>query len=57
MLSKWYNYDVTFNNHKAQNIKFTGELDKYSSIEPVIEAIEQVTGLDIKLSRNTIVIN
>jgi len=57
VLSKWYNYDVTFNNHKAQNIKFTGELDKYSSIEPVIEAIEQVTGLDIKLSRNTIVIN
>lgn len=56
VISKWYGYEVTFMNKNKGNIKFTGELDKYSSIEPVIEAVQQVTGLDIIINGHTIII-
>ena len=56
VLSKWYGYQVTFENLQARTIRFTGELDKYSSIEPALEAIEQVTGLDIDLHQQKIII-
>lgn len=56
VISKWYGYEVTFMNQNKGNIKFTGELDKYSSIEPVIEAVQQVTGLEIIISGQTIII-
>jgi ferric-dicitrate binding protein FerR (iron transport regulator) len=56
VLSKWYGYHVTFESLQARTIRFTGELDKYSSIEPALEAIEQVTGLDIELHQERIII-
>ena len=56
VLSKWYGYHVTFESKQARTIRFTGELDKYSSIEPALEAIEQVTGLDIELHQERIII-
>lgn len=56
VLSKWYGYHVTFESLQARTIRFTGELDKYSSIEPALEAIEQVTGLDIELHQKRIII-
>lgn len=56
VISRWYGYELTFMNQNKGNIKFTGELDKYSSIEPVIEAVQQVTGLEIIINGQTIII-
>lgn len=56
VISRWYGYELTFMNQNKGNRKFTGELDKYSSIEPVIEAVQQVTGLEIIINGQTIII-
>ncbi len=57
VISRWYDYQVVFNDEKAAQTMFTGNLDKYQSIEPFIEIIEQVTQLDITLKDKLIIID
>ena len=52
VVSKWYNCEVRFENDRAKSKKFTGELDRYSNIGPILESIEQVTML-LTLHRKT----
>lgn len=54
VISKWYGYEVVFHNDKARTKRFTGELDRYGEIAPVIESIEMVTGLSIKIQDDRI---
>ena len=48
VLSKWYGCRVTFVDKTAAEKHFTGEIDRYASIEPTLEAIGRVTGLLIE---------
>ena len=56
VLSHWYGYEVVFKDEKARQKKFTGELDKYSSFRPVLNAISSVTDINFTINGNTIVI-
>ena len=54
VLSHWYGYEVIFKDEKARQKKFTGELDKYSSFRPVLDAISSVTDIRFTINGNTI---
>ncbi len=54
VLSHWYGYEVVFKDEKARQKKFTGELDKYSSFRPVLDAISSVTDIRFTINGNTI---
>lgn len=56
VIAQWYGYEVVFRNEKARRKLFTGEIDKYSSIEPMLEAIRTVTDAEIHISGEQIVI-
>lgn len=56
VVAHWYGYEVVFRNEKARHKLFTGEFDKYSSFEPMLEAIRTVTDADIHISGEQIVI-
>ena len=56
VLSRWYGCRVEFDSDATREMRFTGELDKYSSIEPILKAIQVVTGLDIELNKENITI-
>lgn len=57
ILSHWYAMDIRFDSDETRSIMFTGNINKYSSITPAIQAIRQVTGLHIETKDNTIIIN
>ena len=57
ILSHWYGMNINFVSEETRHITFTGNLNKYSSIEPAIHAIHQVTGLRIEIKNNTIIID
>lgn len=56
VISHWYNMKVEFSSDDIQEIRFTGSIDKYEPMAPTLNAIENITGLKIKASDNTITI-
>lgn len=56
VVSKWYNVDVAFEDAAARNVRFSGSLDKYEPMQPTLSAIEAITGREIKVEKNRIVI-
>ena len=57
ILSHWYGKEVRFVTDDIREITFTGNLNKYSSIEPAIQAIHMVTGLRIEIINDMIIIS
>lgn len=56
VLAKWYNCEVSYCDDNYRNIMFTGEIDRYASVESVLHAINQITGLDLKVEEGKIVV-
>lgn len=56
VLSRWYGFSTEFRNPEAKAKHFTGELDRYGSIEPTLDAIGKVTGLTLTLSGDRILV-
>lgn len=56
VLSRWYGLTVEFRNPDAKEKHFTGELDRYGSIMPTLDAIGKVTGLTLSLSDDHLVV-
>jgi len=56
VLSRWYGFSTEFRNPEAKAKHFTGELDRYGSIEPTLDAIGKVTGLTLTLSGDHLVV-
>lgn len=56
VLSRWYGLTVEFRNPEAKAKHFTGELDRYGSIMPTIDAIGKVTGLTLTLNGDHLVV-
>jgi len=57
VLAHWYNCKPCFHSSEAKKKRFTGELDKYGSIEPTLDAISAVTGLSIEYDGHEVIIN
>lgn len=56
VLTRWYGYKVVFEHPILGETTFTGRFDKYDKMENQLNAIRMVTGLNIKIQENTIII-
>lgn len=56
VISKWYGKKVIFETDNIRKLSFTGDIDRYSSIQPVLNAIQRTTSLDITLSEEYIIL-
>jgi ferric-dicitrate binding protein FerR (iron transport regulator) len=57
VLSQWYGKKVIFESEDIKEMQFTGNIDKYGTIQPLLNAIMSVTGLDVQMRGNLIEIN
>lgn len=56
VLSSWYDLDVKFTSNDIKQVHYTGSIDKYGTIQPLMNAIRGVTHLNITIRNNTIYI-
>lgn len=56
VLAHWYGLEVIYQNPHARSILFTGTLDRYGHVSTMLKAIGVVTGLDVKLVGNQVII-
>jgi transmembrane sensor len=57
VLSQWYGKKVIFGSEDIKEMQFIGNIDKYGTIQPLLNAIMSVTGLDVQMRGNLIEIN
>ena len=57
VISHWYGKNIIFDSEDIKSICFTGDMDRYNSITPVVIAIRRVTGLDVKVTEKDILIS
>lgn len=56
VLSQWYGKAIQFATDDIRKMQFTGDIDRYSSIEPVLMAIQRVTELEITMNNDRILL-
>jgi transmembrane sensor len=56
MISLWYGKTISFESNEDRHLCYTGEIDRYSSLDTMLKAIEKVTSLDIENTQNKIII-
>ncbi|MEL7585879.1 MAG: DUF4974 domain-containing protein [Prolixibacteraceae bacterium] len=54
-LSRWYDFNYWFEQQEIKDITFEGGLNKYESIEPILEIIESTGKVKIKINEKNIV--
>ena len=57
VVSLWYDLDVKFTSNDIKNVHYTGSIDKYGSIQPILNAIKTVTHLNINIQNKQIIIS
>ena len=55
-LSHWYDVDVVFDRPELRNLHFTGNMDRYGNLTPILKSISQTAELRIVLKNRTIYI-
>jgi hypothetical protein len=55
-LAHWYNIEVFFEYESLKSLQFSGNLNKYSNIEPIIEIIQLTKKVKIEMDKNYILI-
>lgn len=56
VISVWYGKKIIFESDDIRKMLFTGDIDRYSSIIPVMSAIERVTNLEITTTEETVIL-
>lgn len=56
VVSHWYNRNIIFETEDIKQIPFTGDIDRYGSIIPLLKSIQHVTHLDIEIQGKNIII-
>lgn len=56
VISRWYNKEIVFESEDTKKIRFTGDIDRYGSIEPILKAIQRVTHLEMEIQGKSIII-
>ncbi len=56
VISNWYNMQVDFRSESCKLSRFTGDVDRYSSVHIMLKAIRQATGLEITTEEDRIII-
>lgn len=55
-ISLWYGMKVEFAYDDMKQLRYSGDIDRYSSINLVLKAIANVTGLEIENTQNKIIV-
>ena len=59
-LSRWYNFEYTFEEEKSKNYFFTGTLERTKSIKDILSLIEKTNSsneIKFRINKNKITIN
>lgn len=56
VISRWYDKNILFESEEIKKIRFTGDIDRYGSIVPILKAIQRVTHLKIETEGGNIII-
>ena len=56
VISRWYDKEIMFEDEDIKTIRFTGDLDRYGSIIPILKAIQRVTHLKMDVEGEAIII-
>lgn len=56
VISRWYDKKIMFEDEDIKTIRFTGDLDRYGSIIPILKAIQRVTYLEMDVEGEAIII-
>lgn len=57
VVSEWYGLTVSFDSLETRSVRFTGDIDRYESVAPLLDAIRAATDLDITLDGRRIILN
>lgn len=57
ILSRWYNIDIRFKTDGIQQLHFTGSLDRYDTIEPIIQAISSTVNVKVEVKGHVLYIS
>lgn len=55
-LSRWYDVEVFFADEKARHLHFTGDLNRYEDIHPLLDMIELTTRISFTVHNRTIIV-
>lgn len=55
-LSHWYNVKVKFDDPKLKELHFTGNIDRYGNLAPILKSISQTVGLRMVIKKRIIYI-
>ena len=56
VISRWYNKEIVFESEDIKKIRFTGDIDRYGNIAPILKAIQRVTHLEMEVRGKSIII-
>lgn len=56
VISNWYGVRVEFQGDSCKRMRFTGDMNRYGSLSPVLRTIREATLLEIRMNGNTIII-
>ena len=56
ILEHWYNVNISFGTPELKQLRFTGNMDRYATITPIIKAIARTTNLQINIKDREILI-
>lgn len=56
ILEHWYNVTISFGTPEIKQLRFTGNMDRYATITPILKAIARTTDLRINIKDREILI-
>ena len=56
ILEHWYNVNISFGTPELKQLRFTGNMDRYATITPILKAIARTTNLQINIKDREILI-
>lgn len=56
ILEHWYNVNISFGTSELKQLRFTGNMDRYATISPILKAIARTTNLQIEIEGREILI-
>ena len=54
-LSRWYDFEYTFDDESLKTVRFEGGLNKYESIEPILDIISKTGKVQVKVKGKEII--
>ncbi|MCT4603500.1 MAG: FecR domain-containing protein [Marinifilum sp.] len=53
-LSRWYDFEIEYENNECKNLTFTADLERYSNMNVILEALEAVEDIQFILTKDKI---